>query len=336
LGHINRDLAEHGAIDNWLLVDDAHFASLNLAALKVGVTRVSCDVQEKVVRRWLKSVDWVIWAESSPLKFFPELARNFNKRVACIPMWEWTSPTDAWLRCVDLLICPTRHAYHMFIEWRRRFGFEWRVAYFPWPVSTPRFRFHRREKCRRFVFINGHGGARARSFDTDRQLGPRKGCDVVLAAASLTPEIPWRVYTQVDLATTITPNVEVLEGPGDHAGLYAEGDVCVQPSRWEGLGLPLLECQAAGMPLVTVDAAPMNEYRPLRCVAPSNWEWGYVRWGQPMRIPVVSPESLAKIVHQLHGSDVGAASEDAHGWIGRERSWEFAVQRWRKLFEADV
>jgi glycosyltransferase involved in cell wall biosynthesis len=109
-------------------------------------------------------------------------------------------------------------------------------------VSSERFPFRLRERCQRFVFVNGHGGAPAREIETGRRLVARKGLDLVLAAAALMPDIPWIVYTQSDLADAPPANVEVRQGPAAHQQLYEDGDVCVQPSRWEGIGLPLLEC----------------------------------------------------------------------------------------------
>jgi hypothetical protein len=90
----------------------------------------------------------------------------------------------------------------------------------------------------------------------------------------------------------------------------------------------------AGMPLVTVDAPPMNEYHPLRALAPSSWQWGFVLEGQPVRIPAVSPEALASVCRLLHGSDIRAASMDAHHWTRGERSWQQAVGKWRGIFKA--
>jgi 1,2-diacylglycerol 3-alpha-glucosyltransferase len=45
----------------------------------------------------------------------------------------------------------------------------------------------------------------------------------------------------------------------DHMRLFASADVCVAPSRWEGLGLHLYESMALGLPVITNDAPPMNE-----------------------------------------------------------------------------
>jgi 1,2-diacylglycerol 3-alpha-glucosyltransferase len=44
-----------------------------------------------------------------------------------------------------------------------------------------------------------------------------------------------------------------------HLRLFASADVCVAPSRWEGLGLHLYESMALGLPVITNDDPPMNE-----------------------------------------------------------------------------
>ena len=45
----------------------------------------------------------------------------------------------------------------------------------------------------------------------------------------------------------------------EHKRLFSSADVCLAPSRWEGLGLHLYEATAFGMPTVTNDNPPMNE-----------------------------------------------------------------------------
>ena len=45
----------------------------------------------------------------------------------------------------------------------------------------------------------------------------------------------------------------------EHLQLFASCDVCLGPSRWEGLGLFLYEAAAFGMPQITNDSPPMNE-----------------------------------------------------------------------------
>jgi 1,2-diacylglycerol 3-alpha-glucosyltransferase len=45
----------------------------------------------------------------------------------------------------------------------------------------------------------------------------------------------------------------------DHMARFAAADVCLAPSRWEGLGLHLYESMALGLPVITNDNPPMNE-----------------------------------------------------------------------------
>jgi len=54
--------------------------------------------------------------------------------------------------------------------------------------------------------------------------------------------------------------IELEDRPtAEHLRQFASCDVCLSPSRWEGLGLPLYEAVAFGMPSITNDSPPMNE-----------------------------------------------------------------------------
>ena len=162
----------------------------------------------------------------------------------------------------------------------------------------------------------------------------RKGLDVILEAAQLAPEIPWVVVSQSNERRRWPRNVVVQGPPADNTALYDVGDVCVQPSRWEGLGLQLLECQAAGLPLVTTDAPPMNEYQPLRRIPPRRWEWGLVQEGHPVHIPVFDAPTLAGLVRELSGTDLSTASIAARRFVEQQHNWDQAAPRMRRLFDS--
>ena len=93
--------------------------------------------------------------------------------------------------------------------------------------------------------------------------------------------------------------------------MYDDGDVCVQPSHWEGLGLQLIECQAAGLPLVTTDAPPMNELHPLRTVPVAATEIVSVQGNHVFTSHRLSPEDLASTLEPLYGCDISQASQEA-------------------------
>jgi glycosyltransferase involved in cell wall biosynthesis len=119
-------------------------------------------------------------------------------------------------------------------------------------------------------------------------------------------------------------NVRVRKAPRRNEDLYREGDICVQPSYWEGLGLPLLECQAAGLPLITTDAPPMNEYQPLRAVTVGATELVSVGGQHPITAARSDPAALAAILDQLYQTDISEASEKARQFVEREHSWDQA------------
>ena len=72
----------------------------------------------------------------------------------------------------------------------------------------------------------------------------RKQVKAAAAAAHRDPRIELRLADQ--------PTAE-------HLRELAACDVFIAPARWEGLGLPLYEAIAFGLPVITNDAPPMNE-----------------------------------------------------------------------------
>jgi glycosyltransferase involved in cell wall biosynthesis len=71
-----------------------------------------------------------------------------------------------------------------------------------------------------------------------------------------------RKLKTLERGVTRDPRVKVIldDLPTDeHLRLFASADVCVAPSRWEGLGLHLYESMGLGLPVITNDVPPMNE-----------------------------------------------------------------------------
>jgi glycosyltransferase involved in cell wall biosynthesis len=157
--------------------------------------------------------------------------------------------------------------------------------------------------------------------------------EAVLRAAQIMRPIPFLVYSQVALSIPVSDNVELRRAPERNESLYQHGDVCVQPSHWEGLGLGLLECQAAGLPLVTTDAPPMNEYRPLRAVPSRQTELVSVLPNHVFSAHRVAADDLAGCLLSLYGTDISAASESARSFVESEHPWEKALALLMRAFE---
>ena len=272
---------------------------------------------------WLDGLDVVLFVERPVFLNAPALARRLGILVVCVPNWEWLHPGIEWLQDVDLMVCPTQHTSDMLSNWKSRFDFKWDLTCVPWPVDTNRFQFRLRRVCKRFIFVNGSGGTVATVCGGSQSRMRRKGLDVALAAALQAPEISMIVYAFPEDVSYRPSNVELRPMPLDNRDLYKDGDVCVQPSHWEGLGLPLLECQAAGMPLITTNAPPMSEHHPLALIPA---EIVASRLTQNLVIPAahIQPDDLAAVLRSANGRRIGSQSRQARLFIEREHNWTTA------------
>jgi glycosyltransferase involved in cell wall biosynthesis len=136
--------------------------------------------------------------------------------------------------------------------------------YIPWGCHPELLEYARETRDERpetvtFVFPGGF-------------LGHRKPLEPVLEAFAATddPRLRLLITAQVErrqlrpaiAAAERDPRIELQLGDlptGEHLRRLAASDVMLAPARWEGLGLPLYEAIALGMPAITNDAPPMNE-----------------------------------------------------------------------------
>ena len=159
------------------------------------------------------------------------------------------------------MLCPTSHTQRLLEDWKARFDFRWTTRLCPWPIDVAAFPYLVRSVCRRYVTING-SPVNAAQRDSTFWSKPLDACRGSRFSSGRRPARSRR----------LPPNVELRAAAASNRDLYSDGDVCVQLSRWEGLGLPLLECQAAGLPLITTDAPPMNEHNPLAVVPVAGYD----------------------------------------------------------------
>jgi 1,2-diacylglycerol 3-alpha-glucosyltransferase len=122
--------------------------------------------------------------------------------------------------------------------------------------------------------------------------------------------------------------IELEDRPTDaHLRQFASCDVCLSPSRWEGLGLPLYEAVAFGMPSITNDSPPMNEIVAdgVNGVCVDSVPWGEAGSG----IPAFDPDfdQLTAAIERL--ADDGERERLAAGareLRESERSWRRTIE----------
>ncbi len=207
--------------------------------------------------RWLKNcqIEVVLFNEQAwwpPILLCNELG---IKTAAYIDYY--TEETIPFFGVYDLLLCNTKRHYSAF-EWHPQ------CFYLPWGTEISLFKPETYQAVERGVITFFHSCG----------MNPRrKGTDLLLKAyAKVGDRSRLVIHSQVKLASffpELRGIIEKLKATGrlicyeqtvTAPGLYHLGDVYVYPSRLDGIGLTIAEALACGLPVITGDAAPMNEF----------------------------------------------------------------------------
>ena len=315
VGQILRDLWDLGFAQSWL-VPKHPLPHIGIDETVCPPEAIRCERRgdDEKYAAFLDGIDALVFIESPHVEGYDlvQEARRRSVLTCCVPMMEWLPPLQEWVADVDLMWAPTRWSareLESYASDMRAFGIQcrWRgehVVGGRWGVNVDRFAFHERGKVERFLFCNGNGGC----------LG-RKGALAVAIAARFAPQT--RVIFRTQKAAEIPPlpsNVEVIvENAAEKWGIYDRGDVLLAPSRFEGLGLQHYEAQACGLPVVTTNAAPMNECLPLRVIPATHGRDSLC--GRSLSTWDVDPHALARTMIELNGGDVSTASRAARRYV---------------------
>lgn len=212
------------------------------------------DASPSEVETLLNGLQGVVVIERS--KWNPnlfEVVKKLNKILILVPNWEWFDPDDECYRLVDLFVV---HSWHT-LNFLTSKGYRNVVRLTP-PVDLcllPR----RTIKGRATMFFHNAGiidrNDRKGTFATMRAWQSRRGTNSRLVVR----------YQKSDLRMLASGKIgtmHIQQGSlVNVAGLYKSGHCAIQPSRLEGLGYMVLEPILCGIPTITTDLAPMNEWR---------------------------------------------------------------------------
>jgi glycosyltransferase involved in cell wall biosynthesis len=174
----------------------------------------------------------------------------------------YTEETIPFFGLFDILICNTKRHFEAF-DWHKQ------AFYIPWGTQTD-------------IFIPPEGKVSApegviRFFHSAGMSPYRKGTDYVVRAFEVlikngVKNIELILHLQIDLVSFFPELKEtinllkqkecltIIEQTVQRPGLYYTGDVYVYPSRLDGIGLTLAEALSCGLPAITPDNPPMNEF----------------------------------------------------------------------------
>jgi 1,2-diacylglycerol 3-alpha-glucosyltransferase len=163
----------------------------------------------------------------------------------------YTATTIPFFKLYDFVICNTKRHFEIFKSHPQS-------VYIPWGTNVEIYKpINRTKKHNHIIFFHSCG-----------MNYVRKGTDLLVEAfkllegESLLIIHSQKVIQDQDLRERIlkNPKIQLIEKTVGIPGLYNEGDIYVYPSRLDGIGLTIAEALSSGLPVITTDEAPMNEF----------------------------------------------------------------------------
>lgn len=263
---------------------------------------------------------------------FAEIAALREHGVRTIGRFVWEHFTAEHLpdaiRAYETIYSMTRAEYERYLGW------DLETAFVPWgihpellevPVERPA------DGLVRFVFPGGF-------------IGHRKPLEPVIEAFGRTGDPYFRLLVKAQVgrdrlkglkrAVKRDKRIDLRLGDDDwipHLSAIAANDVCITPSRWEGLGLPLYEAMAFGQPTITNDDPPMNEVvrNGINGILVPSLPDGSARSGIPAKRP--DPDALTAAIERMGDPEVRLELREGAERVRDELDWERTVEGFRAL-----
>jgi len=205
-------------------------------------------------KKWLKNnaIEVLIFNEQRSWDILLKLQQSDILLGAYVDYY--TPETVPFFKLYDFLLCNTKRHYSVFKDLKQTF-------YIPWGTDTnlclPQKRSGSSEEVT-FFHSAGMGG-----------VNLRKGTDILVksfqhvignAKLIIHSQVGLKKYSDVADLIENDFRINFIEKTVSLPGLYHMGDVYVYPTRLEGIGLSIPEALACGLPVITTDNPPMNEF----------------------------------------------------------------------------
>lgn len=266
-------------------------------------------------------IDTILSWETPGSWDFPALWARKGVRWVCVAHYDWFAPKQLSAWKTARIIVPFDLAG---VGLRMLYGLESTTLQVP--VDLERLPFQERKKAERFVTVYGHGGPGDRRailqiMEAWRMMGPEAPPLVVRS------QKPVKELEGAKLPHNVTVHVGNLQKASD---LYAQADVAILPSKYEGVGLSLIEAQACGLPVITTDMEPMKGIAPEYLVGGETGEIEVME-GHRVATCTAHPIALAGRVKDLLHQDISDASRRARFRVQANYSWAVLKDAWIDL-----
>jgi 1,2-diacylglycerol 3-alpha-glucosyltransferase len=211
-------------------------------------------------KKWIKSrsIELVLFNEQRYWK--PVIQAKKLHVITGAYVDYYTADTVPLFGIYDFLICNTQRHFSVFKEHSH-------CCYLPWGTQTDLYKPLDEKPKRKITFIVSAG----REGETSKQASymDRRGSGIILRVfRKLTEDCKLIIYSQSPLnkcsnewkkVVELDERIEFRYGTY-HPFPYTEGDIFLYPSRLDGIGLTLPEALSCGLPAITTNSPPMNEF----------------------------------------------------------------------------
>lgn len=265
--------------------------------------------------------DVVLAVETFWIPEFRTIALHYGVRMTLIPMHE---VYKFGRMPVDLFLCPNKFCFNKVQEPHK--------LLWPLPIDGEPFKFKQRKgPARRFLHNFGHG------FLNDKRQTQRV---IDAFTAQQRDDVQLCINTQVGqvkpdsmLAKFMVrygypehsdPRVRFTRGHKSPAAAYAAPQVVIQPEAYAGYGRVILEAMLCGLPVITTNAPPMNEY----VIEPTLLVQTTRKWLMEVR-------AFNAVYHHVDAAHIAAAVARLAEIDIEDLSYEAAVQAEKWLWTKD-
>lgn len=212
-------------------------------------------IEDLDFEQWIiaNKLEVIVFVEEQHTTNLVQISNKLGVKTINYIVWENFNPSQIeYYKQFSNLVCPTKSSYKLLKE---EYLLD-NAVFVPWGVDLDIYQWQEPiPKPKPIIFFPaGYGG-----------VADRKNEEAVVKAFSyICPRdrALLHVHTQCENKQASAQNVTKTSGNVDMNQLikfYAEADIIVLPSRWEGNCLPQQESLAIGRPTIVSDYPPLNE-----------------------------------------------------------------------------
>ncbi|MFC1761266.1 glycosyltransferase family 4 protein [Planctomycetota bacterium] len=153
----------------------------------------------------------------------------------------------------DFLLCNTQRHYSVFKHFENAIYLQWGTNI---DMFHPQLSLHDQVNYVKFFHSAGWNNRRGLDLLLKAFKIVKGDCRLIIHCQIPLNQFPSEIQKDIESDERIAVINETVSAPG----LYHLGDVYVYPSRLDGIGLTVAEALSCGLPVVTTDCPPMNEF----------------------------------------------------------------------------